>query len=75
MKDGLRYIEKCDDEAYINSMPKELPFDDGEANAHKEAYKYAMDMTKREVYQAVEGLLHNLNSLGRLNSYIKNIAI
>ena len=24
------------------------------------AYKYAMDMTKREVYQAVEGLLHNL---------------
>lgn len=63
MKDGLRYVEKCDDEAHINSVPRELPFDDEEANAHKGAYKYAMDMTKREVYQAIEGLLHNLNSL------------
>ena len=27
------------------------------------AYDYAMDMTKREIYQAVEGLYHNLNTL------------
>ena len=27
------------------------------------AYKYAMDMTEKEVYQAVEGMYHNLNSL------------
>ena len=26
-------------------------------------YTYAMDMTKREIYQAVEGLYHNLNTL------------
>lgn len=26
-------------------------------------YKYAMDMTEREVHQAVEGLYHNLNTL------------
>jgi ribonucleoside-triphosphate reductase len=44
-------------------MPNELPFDDGEAKSHKEAYKYAMDMTVRETYQAVEGMFHNLNSL------------
>jgi ribonucleoside-triphosphate reductase len=75
MKDGLRYIEKCDDEAHINSMPRELPFDDGEANAHKEAYKYAMDMTKREVYQAVEGFLHNMNSLqSRSGNQLKKLA-
>lgn len=27
------------------------------------AYDYAMDMTKREIYQAAEGLYHNLNTL------------
>ena len=63
MKDGLRYVERIADESYINSIPKELPFDNEYAKTHEESYKYAMDMTKREVYQAVEGLLHNLNSL------------
>ena len=27
------------------------------------AFRYAMDMTKREIHQAVEGLYHNLNTL------------
>lgn len=63
MKDGLKYIEKCDDELYINSVPKELPLDDEEAKSHKNAYKYAYDMTIKELYQAVEGMLHNLNTL------------
>ena len=27
------------------------------------AYKYAIEMTKKEIYQAVEGLYHNLNTL------------
>ena len=30
---------------------------------HPDAYDYAMDMTKKEIYQAVEGLYHNLNTL------------
>ena len=29
----------------------------------KKAYKYALEMTEREVYQAVEALYHNLNTL------------
>ena len=29
----------------------------------KEAYQYAMDMTVRHTYQAVEGMYHNLNTL------------
>ena len=29
----------------------------------KKVYQYAMDMTTREVYQAVEGMYHNLNTL------------
>lgn len=65
MKDGLKYIEKIKDEEYINSVPEELKFDDLEANdiRHKDAYNYALDMTTKEVYQAVEGMYHNLNTL------------
>lgn len=65
MKDGLTYIEGVTDEEYINSVPSELKFDDEEANdeRHKASYKYAYDMTVREIYQAIEGLMHNLNTL------------
>lgn len=31
--------------------------------AHPKAYQYAMDMTTKETYQAVEGMQHNLNTL------------
>ena len=31
--------------------------------AYDKAYKYAMDMTIKECYQAVEGMYHNLNTL------------
>ena len=30
---------------------------------HPEVFEYAMDMTEKEVHQAVEGLYHNLNTL------------
>lgn len=65
MKDGLKYIENIDDEDYIDSVPTELEFNDREANdlRHSKAYKYAMDMTTKECYQAVEGMFHNLNTL------------
>ena len=65
MKNGLKYIEGITDEEYINSVPSELKFDDGEANdkRHEKSYKYAYDMTVKEIYQATEGLLHNLNTL------------
>lgn len=75
-KDGIKYC--CPNTRYnLDSLPKELSFDDPEANEsyNKPAYEYAMDMTTKEVYQAVEGLFHNLKILGRLNSNVKNIAI
>ena len=63
-KDGLKYCCNREQE-YIDRVPKELSFNDGEANdgRNKKAYDYAMDMTTKEVYQAVEGLYHNLNTL------------
>lgn len=61
-KDGIKYLQPEDDP---NRVPKELSFDDGEANSgyYTKAYNYAMDMTIKEVHQAVEGLYHNLNTL------------
>lgn len=62
-KDGLKYIEGFPnpEEAVLNLDAKDAM--SIENNAYKEfpkAYDYAMDMTKREIYQAVEGLYHNL---------------
>lgn len=60
-KDGLKYIEKSD---YINREPMEgYSINNDGFKQHKEAYLYAIDKTEKEVYQAVEGLYHNLNTL------------
>ena len=63
-KDGLKYLcppGVIDEE----KVPKELSFTDHDANApeNRKAYDYAMDMTQRELQQAVEGMYHNLNTL------------
>ena len=63
-KDGIKYC--CPNSRYnLDSIPKELKFDDLEVNEswNEPAYKYALEMTEREVYQAVEAMYHNLNTL------------
>lgn len=57
-KDGLKYIEGITD----LFVPERLSFDD-DFSEHQKAYEYAMDMTIKETYQAVEGMYHNLNTL------------
>lgn len=61
-KDGVKYLQPNDDPERV---PKELSFNDPEANDvhNAKAYAYAIDMTERECYQAVEGMYHNLNTL------------
>ena len=61
------YLDGC---KYISGWKKvNWEFDSKEAitsEAYKtdeEAYRYAMDMTERELQQAVEGMYHNLNTL------------
>ena len=44
-------------------MTKHFGIEDKNGYQDEDAYNYAMDMTKREIYQAVEGLYHNLNTL------------
>ena len=67
-KNGLKYIDGITEIDYeiehmlINS--KEYSIEDREWSAYNhKAYDYAIDMTIKEVHQAVEGLYHNLNTL------------
>lgn len=66
--DGLKYIENDPDDwmgITYNDLQDHKPKIDDEVFFNKEskAYQYAMDMTKKEIYQAVEGMYHNLNTL------------
>lgn len=60
---GLKYIDEIDDINLFNHIPEDAGIEDGEYKLYERAYKYAMDMTEKEVYQAVEGMYHNLNTL------------
>ena len=70
--DGLKYCESnvmsnLDERVKNNFLEKlnnELSIDDHNYKFPMHAaYKYAMDMTERELRQAVEGMYHNLNTL------------
>lgn len=60
---GLKYIENINDEDLFSHIPTDASIEDGEYKIYPNAYKYAMDMTEKETYQAAEGLYHNLNTL------------
>lgn len=59
--DGLKYIENVDYD--FTHIPDNTEIEDNEYKAYQKAYNYAMDMTKKELQQAVEGMYHNLNTL------------
>lgn len=65
--DGMKYIE-CMDNDWLEMNKKDFNRDNPSIkdltyfNLDSKAYKYAMDKTEKEVYQAVEGLYHNLNN-------------
>ena len=66
-KDGLKYIcgieaEQIDYEIeFMINIAKEYSINDCEWKAYNpKAYEYALAMTEKEIYQAVEGLYHNL---------------
>ena len=60
-KDGLIYVE--DILSMDDRLNNTLPIDSEIYKEYPKAYKYAMDMTEKEVHQAVEGMYHNLNTL------------
>jgi ribonucleoside-triphosphate reductase len=76
-RDGLKYFVKDEnsEQTFFISNPEDYSIDKtlcskDEKGEHfssfydnDTAYNYAMDMTLRELYQAVEGMYHNLNTL------------
>ena len=61
--DGLKYVENINDEELFQHIPMNAGVQDDEYKVYKGAYGYAMEMTERELQQAVEGMFHNLNTL------------
>jgi ribonucleoside-triphosphate reductase len=59
-QDGRKYLLNDENAEHLVYM-KDRSIED---EYYKDmAYQYAMDMTKKEIHQAVEGLYHNLNTL------------
>ena len=61
-KDGLDYIEE-DYNYWDNYTMSKLGIESEVFKAKEKVYKYALEMTEKEVKQAVEGMYHNLNTL------------
>lgn len=61
-KDGLRYI--APDPYYKEEdFNGEMSIEDEQYKKYPKTYQYAIDMTKKELMQAVQGMYHNLNTL------------
>lgn len=61
-KDGMKYIADDQEADNLVFFP-DLTIEDEYYKTNEKVYRYAMDMTEKEVYQGVEALYHNLNTL------------
>ena len=62
-KDGCHYVLGIDVAKYEEVITSDMSIDSPDYKTFGKAYEYAMDMTTKECYQAVEGMYHNLNTL------------
>ena len=67
-RDGLSFIEEVSEATISEEMPcsasySEMSIGDRDFWYREKAYRYALSMTEREIYQAVEAMYHNLNTL------------
>ena len=62
-RDGMKYIENQQELPFTKEESCDISIDDERYKSHKDAYQFGMDMTSKEIYQAVEALYHNLNTL------------
>lgn len=58
-KDGMTFIEEKEISSDLNDT---LSIEDGKYKENDKVYKYALNMTEKELKQATEGLYHNLNN-------------
>ena len=59
-KEGMKDIEGM---GLSEDYEETLPIDSDKYTKYERVYKYAMEQTVKETYQAVEGMYHNLNTL------------
>ena len=68
-KDGLIYLanyQRANEFIFVNEPIESISYkelSDIDKDTMNKVYQYAMNMTEREVHQAVEGMYHNLNTL------------
>lgn len=63
-RDGMKYIYKGDIAPDFDTEEmKQTSIDADIYKSIPDVYKYAMDMTEKELMQAVQGMYHNLNTL------------
>ena len=62
-RDGYRYLAKVSDELDWDYLTTFSIDDRHFTEKFPDVYQYALDMTTKECYQAVEGMYHNLNTL------------
>lgn len=60
--DGMKYVEMKDVFALAENI-RDVSINDKRYKEYSKAYQYAIEMTTKETYQAVEGMYHNLNTL------------
>ena len=67
--DGLHYVEGISKNVIDNIVnnawadAKDMSIEDGVYDMYPKAHQYALDLTEKELMQAVEGMYHNLNTL------------
>ena len=59
--DGLKYI--CNYDFEYDKRFENISIEDEKYKTYPKAYQYALDMTEKELMQAVQGMYHNLNTL------------
>lgn len=62
-RDGMKYLENISDFHIEAEDIVKISISSAGWQEYPKVYKYAMDMTVKETYQAVEGMYHNLNTL------------
>ena len=73
MKEGLRWIERLSDdeienfEKWFKQSGLSIKMDEQFITAHMDAYKYAMEKTKKEVNAAVQTFNYQVNSMTNTN--------
>lgn len=60
--DGMKYVENEDVFTPTENI-RDISIEDKRYKEYSKAYQYAIEMTTKETYQAVEGMYHNLNTL------------